>query len=420
MKKNRVLIILAVLALAFSCNGTQERGSASDLLRTVPSDALVVMDFERCSDALQVMLDSTNAIHNLDLSGLEDVHCVLSYVYTGSVQPILALDMGKAPADTTEAVSGLLRNASGLGLQARFFADGWSEGENAAIIITSSVATMPAVMRHIEGYTSIFDAPGFREAAALPSSGRGTIYIRNSGFDKILPKTFLKGTLDRRRMLAFLQKSTDWTVASVVGGGSFDIETVQNDSKVHYVNVLSSLPTGESRLGDVLPADADLALAQPVVAGFREQYEAYQDASVKLDKYQKAVSELKSAAGKSPLAWEKEMDIREVALVFWNGRKVALVRSARAVDGNIRSNPYKGFPAILYGDAFSLADDFCADVDGWRVSGSQEDVSAFLDCTERLGGDDWQYRNCHFVVYRQNRRLCWDSKGLKYGIQITE
>ena len=422
MNKRRVFSFLAALIAAAACSqAPQQQREASALLRTVPSDALVVMDFDHCSDVFQFMPDSTCAIADLNLGHLRNARCVLSYVFSGRMEPVLAIDTGKAPADTSDSILSIMAQADSLGLHARFFADGWAEGERSAIIITRADATMPAVMRHIEGLTSIYDAPMFKDATAQAGNGRGTIYLRNSGLDKSVPRSFLKEYVGRKELIHFLQKSADWTVMCIGSQKQIDVNAVLGPSMEHYTNVMEVLPFGESRLGAILPSDTDFAVAQPVVDGFREKFEAYMDASVKLTKYQKRMAELKSENGKSPLAWEKEQGIREVAYVCRGGSRLILARKAKPGENSgVMDNPYPGFLQALYGELFAIPDGSFAVLDGWNIYGSETDVRSFLDCEERMAEDDWQYRNCHFVVYRPDRRLSWDPKGIRYGVYTAE
>lgn len=422
MTKWRVFSYLAAVFMAVSCaQSPQQQREVSPLLRTVPSDALVVMDFDRCSDVFAFMPDSTCAIARLELGHLKNARCVLSYVYSGRLEPVLSIDAGRAPADTTDSILSLVAQADTLGLHARFFPNGWAEGERSAIIITRADATMPAVMRHIEGLTSIYDAPMFKEATQKAGNSRGTIYLRNSGLDKSIPKSFLKGFVGRTELIRFLQKSADWTVFGVNSQKQLDVDVVLGPSMEHYTNAIADLPFAESRLGSILPADTDFAVAQPVVAGFREKFEAYMDASVKLTKYRKRIDELKSACGKSPLAWEKEQDIKEIAFVCRAGSKLMLARPAKAGENTgVLENPFPGFLQSLYGELFAIPDLSFAVLDGWNIYGTDSAVQSFLDCEDRMAEDDWQYRNCHFVVYRPDRRLSWDPKGIRYGVQTTE
>lgn len=422
MNKKRVISYLAAIFMVAACaHGPQQQRDSSPLLRTVPSDALVVMDFDHCSDIFSYLVDSTSTMAKLSFGQLGDAHCVLSYVYTGQMEPILAIDTGKAPADTTDSITELLAQAPGLGLKAEFFPDGWADGERSAIIITHASATEPSVLRHIAGMTSIYEADSFRDALMAAGSGKGTIYLRNSGLDKTVPKTFLQEYVVRNQLIGFLKKSADWTVMDVTPSKPLGINTVLGPSMEHYTNLFSSIPMGESKLGGVLPSDAEFAVSQPLTEGFRAQYESYVDACVKLTKYNKRIAELKAASGKSPLVWEKEQAIQEVAYVCWNGSRYVLARSAKAMENTaVCENAYAGFMSALYGELFAVPDSFVAVKDSWMIFGEEDSVRDFIDCDGILEEDQWQYKSCHFVVYRPDRRLSWDPKGIRYGVQTSE
>lgn len=422
MNKRRVFSCLAAILMVAACSeAPNQQREASPLLRTVPSDAVVVMDFDHCSDVFSYLPDSTSAIAKLPLGQLKNSHCVLSYVYTGQLEPILAIDTGKAPADTTDDITAIFAQMQDLGLQAEFFPEGWAEGERSALIITHAKASMPAVRRHIDSYSSIYDADSFNAAIQVASSGKGVIYVRNSGLDKSVPKSFLKNYVGRKQLIGFLKKSADWTVMSVTPSKPLQVSTVLGPSMEHYTNLLSALPMGESKLGAALPSDTEFAVAQPLTDGFRGQFEAYMDACVKLAKYNKRMEELKSVTGKSPLAWEKEQSIQEVAYVCWNGSMFALARPAKAAENSgVQQNPYPGFLPALYGELFAVADSCMAVQNGWMIYGDESALQEFVSCEEHLAEDDWQYKNCHFVVYEPDRRLSWDPKGIRYGVQATE
>ena len=175
------------------------------------------------------------------------------------------------------------------------------------------------------------------------------------------------------------------------------------------------LPFGDSRLGDILPADTEFAVSLPVPQPeFREAYEKYVDASVRYTQYVRRIASLEKLTGKSPLDWELETGVREVALIAWNGAKVAAVRPAKAPeDAAPAENQWKGFIPALYGSAFSLPDDsVCATVSGWLVYGSREDVDGFLESQARIVETEWPRRGVHIVMYKSGTFVCWNKKGI--------
>ena len=72
---------------------------------------------------------------------------------------------------------------------------------------------------------------------------------------------------------------------------------------------------------------------------------------------------IKKLTGKSPLNWEKELNIQEVTIAKWEDKQILLVRPKKAGDDSkIEENPYMGYLAcsdniIVTGDSVSMCCD---------------------------------------------------------------
>lgn len=422
MCKKLIVAALVLLPLLFACGNPPRKAGAvreerrtPELLAAVPSDALAVICYDHCADGMR-LYDSTSVLAQLNLTAFKNARMALSLCYNGSLVPVLALDCGRAEStDSVSAVSALRAQAANLKLHTEYFAPDKETGRRSFLVITPSEAQLTAVRRHLGEYTSILDAPGFRQALAAAGSDDFIIF-RNSGAERLAPKGWLQD-FPRRDLTAFLAALADWTVLTPASGG-YSIQPVCGAADTYYANILGSLPPADSRLDAILPRDTRFAMALPVSnPQMREALERYQDASVRLTRYQKKLEELKKAAGKDPLLWEKELDIREVALVRFDGGTVALVRPARAATehepaGNMR----RGFLPALYGSAFSLADDSTtAQYGGWHVFGSEADVRAFLEA-DRPDKDEPRItlpgKGCRFLLYEPEKTLAWGRKGI--------
>ena len=416
-KKCLISSLVALAALVSGCGsgtdgGERDPETLPDLLYAVPSDALAVSCAGRSGDAI-ALLDSTDRLRTLDLGAFRSAPAVLSMSYNGSLVPSLTIGTGQK--DSSASVTSALREARRRGIYSAYFAPDASEGRQGFLAFTVSESQMTALKRHINSGSSVLDAPGFPQAAALTSGDDFTV-IRNSGAGNLMPRGFLGGLFPRRSLASFLHKAADWTVLVPEGGGEYRVRTAQGDSDSYFVNVLSSLPTGRSRLGEVLPDSVDFAMSLPVQgAAFREAYERYVDASVRMTAYTRRLSALKTASGKDPLKWEKELDVTEVALVRWDGKTAVLLRPGKTLAGaGVEDNPYWGFIPALYGDAFSLADDSCRGVVcGWYAIGSREAVGELVRREEIRKDSGWPGRGCRFVIYNAGRFLAWDKKGMK-------
>ena len=417
-KLTAALILLLALAScgqpARKAGAVREERRTPELLAAVPSDALAVVYYDELEDGLP-LYDSTSILHQLDLSAFKRAHMALSLCYNGSLVPVLAVDAGRTEADSVSAVNTLLAQAGTLRLHAEYIRPDKEAGRRGFVLITPSDAQMTAVRRHLTEYTSILDAPGFRQALALTSGD--FVIFRNNGAEHLAPKGWLKDFFPRRELTAFLGTVADWTVFTPEAGG-FGLQASCGPADSYFANVFASLPTADSRLGSLLPADTRFALALPVHnPELREAVVRFRDASVKLTKYNKTLEERKKESGKDPLKWEKELDVREVALVHFGGGAVTLVRPAKAVpDAEASANAWRGILPALYGSAFALSDDsFTAAWSGWYVYGSEAAVCAFLEA-ERPGEESpivWPGKGCRFVIYEPDRTLAWGKKGIK-------
>ena len=425
MSKHPQLAVLLALTLLCSCAQNARRGAAAggerhipELLSAVPSDALAVVCSDRCSDAMP-LLDSLNVLHRLDLSAFGQAPAALSLCYNGSIVPVLALDAGRTEAsDSASAVSTLLAQAATLRLHAEYIRPDAAAKRRGMVIITPSEAQLTAVRRHIGEYTSILDAPGFRQALAAAASDE-FILFRNSGAARLAPKSWLQGIFPRRELTDFLAAAAEWTALVPEGDGWDVIPSCTAADEAHFASLFATLPPADSRLGALLPPGTRFALALPVVdPALRETFERYQDASVRLTRYQKRLEELRRQSGKDPLKWEKELGVKEVALVhFAQDCAVTLVRPGRAVSASEPApNPWRGFLPALYGSAFTLADDsFTAAYGGWYLYGSEQSVRAFIE-TERPEETDaapkWPGKGCRAIIQEPDKTLTWGKKGI--------
>lgn len=419
MCKKGIIALLAALPLLFACgNPAPKTGDVRripELLAAVPSDALAVICYDRLEEGLP-LLDSTSVLHKLNLTAFKQSQMALSLCYNGSLVPVLALDAGRAEADSASAVSALLAQASVLKLQAQYVRPDAETKRRGFVLITPSDAQLTAVRRHLTEHTSILDAPGFRQALAA-AAGRDFVAFRGGGApERLAPKSWLRDFFPRRPLTRFLGSVANWTVLTSTAGG-FDVVPVCEQDDAFYANILSSLPPGDSRLGAILPGDTRFALALPVsLPQTREAVDRWQDASVRLTAYQKRLEALRRESGKDPLKWELEQSVREVALVHFGGGAVALVRPAKpATERELHENPWRGFLPALYGDAFALADDSCtASSRGWQIYGSQEAVSAFIEAARPAeAAVAWPGKGCRFVIYQPGKTLAWGKKGIK-------
>lgn len=416
MSKSRIIVFFAALLTVISCGRSSVEKHIPELLDFVPSDALVVASYDRVCDVL-TLIDTASPLRTIDYGRLRNSKAILSMCYTTSLRPILAIDAGKASADTSGNVASILAQADSIGLRAAYVHDGARRG---ALIISSSVTELNSAQRHFSENASILDAPSFMSALEKCVSGKNWIIFRNSGADKYIPKAFLMNFVQRREFISFLQKYADWTTLVPVDHGEYSMDAVCGDFDNYYFKTIEDQPISQSKLGPMLPRSCEFAISIPLRnPDFRDSYEHWLDASVKLEKYNQQIAALKKESGKSPLDWEEEMDIREIAIVKWNNRAVSLVRPAHgAKDSEIGPNPYRGFIPALYGSAFAIPDDSsCACSGGWMVFGGEEDLQAFLLCEHGLEKSSWPGKHTGLTVYGPGFLMNRDKEGMHLNVK---
>lgn len=401
MRKMRITAILAVFTLVFSGCKTEvlERASVPEQLKMVPSDALVIVNRAKCSDCLSA-LDSGHVFRRLRTGVLSKGKATLSFCYTNTLTPILAIETDKAVPDTTNCIPNLIERADELGLKHRMFGpvEGYTKKTN--IVITTTETMMSVINRHQDGHSSILDAPDFANAIELTAGAKEWTIFRNSGASKFIPKDFLKGLFAYRDIVALASSFAEWTCISPAFGGGYNIRAYRDETGASFIDHLDALEPIISKLPSIVPDSTSFVLDLPMDApAYRKSYEKYLDAQLKLEKYKNRIDALRSTAGKSPLKWEEENGIQEVALVKWLGHSVVAVKPANTVEAQEpAANKYQGFIPALYGSAFQLADDsFTVQMNGWIVIGSQEDVIAFMNAA-RPETFSWPARKLKFMI----------------------
>lgn len=414
------IISMAIAAIALSSCSGGEAGESVEapeevirLLHTVPSDALAVSVRSSCTEAVS-LLDSADVLRSIDYGRNGNSAAVISWCFDGELSPILTIDAGRSSAGISSARQ-IASRADSLGLFTAYYAPDSLVGRHALLVMTPSEALLTAADRHITEGRSILDADGFSSALASAGNSRTFTILRNSGASRLIPGKFFNGIFTQRKAANFLRTVSDWVTITPESKNRYKISVARGDAPSYYTNMLSGLPFGNSRLGDILPGDTEFAVALPTPQPeFREAFQRYEDASVRYTAYTRKLDALKDRTGKNPLDWEKETGIREAAIVVRDGRKVIAVRPSKApADSPIAENPWQGFIPALYGSAFELADDSsCAAVSGWMIYGKAEDLEQFIGARALPFEMNWPRRGIHIVMYKSGNMICWGKKGI--------
>ena len=423
MRKVVSILLCLNLFLLASCSGGRSKGSASapegkdfpELMVTLPSDALAVVSGSRLSRVL-ALLDSTHVLQRPEYGKAVRNRAALALCYDGSLSSVLAIELNSRPEDSLDAVTLISESARKSGLKAAYFSAGQLASSKGALVLTDSDAQMSAVRRHIQQGSSILNARGF--TASLPEDGsEDFLVLRTSGAARYLPKDFASGAFSRREASSFVSTLCDWICASPLGTPNIDIRYTDNGSDSYFSSLGERLQAGKSRLSDILPEATTLAIRISMEGGcFRPAYELYLDGNTKKNKYKDNLTSLKRQTGKNPLDWEKELDLRELATIRWDGKTVTALRSGnKTSDSPVLENTRPGFLAALYGKAFApKTDSHTACFRGWHFYGSSEDIEALIEALKEDGQRPvLPSASSKLLVYRPGNILVWTKKGIK-------
>ena len=415
MKKAVIILLAAALAAACSRGAGTE---SSPLLKTVPSRSIAVARFRHAGDALPLLLDSAHVFRQLDLGRLSGAEMVLSYGYSSTLVPLLALDAGHFRGDTSDAAKGVLERAAALKLNTVFVTD--TVARRAAILLSPSSASVAEALLHIDAGTSVLDAPDFPAAAAL-ASGEGSVIVRNAGAGRLLPADFLREAAPRRALVKFVSGACEWTVVNYPAAARKDLQVkTVGDYPANWLHIFSGLGEGQSKVAEILPDSCSFVLSLPLddAAAFYSARCAWLDANSQLQRHKRACAELAKTAGKAPSDWLSATAPKEVARIDWDGRSVLAVRCRKAPGLKaVESNPHEHFAGALFGDAFILPDESArASLGRWLVCGSSDDVSSFISLEGRKAPDGFGKGGTRFTVYTPSMLLSGSGKGTQLNL----
>lgn len=407
MNKVRGIALLALLLAVFSCKQPDVKVEANPMLSTVPSDALALATYSRLSDLL-AMLDSTDVFNSIAYGRLQGSQAALSYCYTSSLTPVLTINAGRHGADSTSAASAVMERAERLKLYAKILPTQMKGHSTDILVLSPSETLVGSVERHLREGASIFDAPSFTLALEKSSDSADAIYLKNSGALRWLPKNALSGAFTNREAASFIKALCEWIVLIPSHGSGFELRLAGSDSPTEYARLLETDSKDALKIQEIAPDNSELVISEAAGPdGYRKLYEEYLDASVKLDKYNNSVSSLRKQIGRSPLDVEKELGVKEVSLLRWEGHKVSLLRcSSNIKDTLIVENEFKGLVGALYGSAFRTEDSWTCKRGYWRAFGSKEDVEAFsvLETKEHPQKlSSFYFRNASAEIYQESK-----------------
>ena len=340
--------------------------SEYSLLPAVPSDAVMLLCTSSFGETLSLLNDSTKVFGAIltdsgkrgfsdfiselskDVpSAVKDFESVLSMHYSGELTPLLLL---KAPADTTSDVLEVLACADSSSLASSYLNSSHLVAypgvkdklmKGGLILVSSSQTLITASLRHLEGDMSVLDKTGFPQIAAK-MGGRSAIMLSNDYAGKLFTSHITRAYA---QYSTFFKDLADWT-GFTISGISPDGITLKgafssSADPTYFANVLSSIPSGESRFADIVPSSTIFAVSVPTpsITDYLDSYKKFLDAHAKLDKYRRDNASLRDTLSVTPEQFVIRLDTKEVVK--------ATVRLENSTEGIVALRMGKADPDIL-------------------------------------------------------------------------
>lgn len=419
-----VAIVAAGVFMLYSPGSTSKDKAATalpksdyKLFQAVPSDAAMLMTFSKTSEAFSVLNDSTQVFSVLmtdaasakhpfsnfiklcrkaDLGELKSENAVVSLHYSGTLEPLMLIAAGNAPADTSDAERWLMALADSAKLLHRLVDCSEIAPESSKLrksqllLISSSETLLTASERHIEGGMSILDKVSFPQAAA-EASGHDALFVSHDYASKLFPVYLLKPYTSHS---TFFGRFADWSVLSIRSNNSKKISMVGSSvtpdkDQTAFANVYAKAHGGDAQFTSVVPSTAIFAVSVQTsdIKSYEEAYAQYLDAAGKSDRFNSVSKARRDSLGVTPQQWFEKMDVKEVAkadvLVGDEIVSLLFVRPGKNLKEpkETRPNEYHGYVTSLLGGLFTADDSSSLYRDGWLILGPE----AVL---ESLGNDN--------------------------------
>lgn len=410
----------------------EKASSERPLLCAVPSDAAMVLYGSSLKETMAALDDSTYLtgalfsgtgrasfrkylteasalMKNGRLGALKGAEAVLSMHYSGDLVPLLVVDAGKIPSDSSGGIWEMIKAADSSGVAHVIIGKGSERTpalrKKVLVAFSSSEPLVRSCERHVESGASVLDNSGC-PALALALDGDLTVFVNNSYASK-LASSFL--SRDFRAYSSFMKSYSEWTGFSFESLSSKRLVLSGNasavDSPSYFSNVYRRLLPGKASVYSVLPlaTQTSYSLQLENVDAYVQVYRKYLDAAGKIEKNRMKSAVLKKDAGLDPEIWARALDIKEMArasVPVGNGYEPVLlyrpgkqdlsimfkgqdITSLKNYSGEVLDYQYRGFASNVFGAIFDVPDSSYIYSSGWIIAGRPEALSVFSTVGKR-------------------------------------
>ncbi len=373
-----------------------------DALLAVPSDAIMIYDFNKLSDLkaginhkessmfafisfLPKDSDEWGALYSLHYSSKNEVSLlfVLSLPQTIDKASFLNTLSKECEGITHKKYGDNIINRS-IVPDINFVIYG------NFLLASSSIIILESSIRHLEGDTSIKDNPLFIKMSEM-TSGASSIHLSNQNVGKLFSGTITPRFLGYADFFSnfsnWMMLNLDVTPNYLFGEGSL----LNVKDEANFSNIFKLQKPKESKVFGVLPYNTNYVVTLPLYSdkAYIESYKSYLEARKKINNYNYLNAMAKKGVGSdlSPLNWFLSLGVEEIAkaaLPVKEGNEVVIllkIKNSSAVKDlkrEVNKFQYRGYIPTLLGDFFTpTSDEFFCMNSNWMVIGSRGAVELF-------------------------------------------
>ncbi len=409
-----ILAILLVMAIGFVCYKlflhsepkVVVNDSRIDVIQAVPSDAILLYDFNSLSDVKAVLNPATSNIAKFFAkdgsfakfisfipSEFEDAGALFSVHYSSKnrVSPLFVLSLSKIKEKenlikllTTECDGVSQKNYNGIIIYRSISPlISFSVYGNYLLVSTSDII-LESSLRHLENKTSMLDNSSF-VAISKNISGNSSIYLNHTNLGKLFSGIVTRPYLD---YAGFASDFASWTIFDVSMSSTelvFNGKIFNNKSDANFSSVFLKQKNRVSDVYDYLPFNTNYVVSIPIsdINGYLSSYKSYIESNKKINNYNytNAIADKSSTTGIKTFEWVSSMGVKEIAfasIVKDNNKnenivliKASDVTAMKNFDGEVCKYLFPGYISAVFGDFFtpSFEESYCI-VSDWIVIGS--------------------------------------------------
>ncbi len=381
--------------------------------RAVPSDAVLILDFEKQERIAQVLQDTTNYAYGLIdttsalvrmqkvLSGWGFFSChTLFSLHYSAINEVSLLQIVDCSESEVENVTPLLASEAVSSKEYNSYKiytlkSGLKISSAAGLLLASSSAIcVESALRHIVGGTSILNNQEFY-STLKGVGGNDCLYINHKQIGKLFSGSV---TYPFLKYSDFIMRLTNWSALHINPRQrnfiSFEGYLSGNTDFINFASVLETSSGTPSLAHHILPASTMFAVSVNLssIKGYVKDYEKYLDANKKLASYKARQENVQLPEAPSPMEWLSSEGFTEVVSAFCliGGKYewiTLLYKNSTSLLGKItgikgkgewqKPAPfiYKGYISSVLGEIFShnSEEQFCKTAD-WTIIGSARAV----------------------------------------------